>query len=187
MRTFDTRQDMIQDLVKPGMIGCEIGVFEGTFSRSLLGLQPSRLYLVDTFEGKNYLSGDHDGNHLKTVDLEKTYLHLLHELSSDPRVILYRGKSHEFLEMMPDQSLDYIYIDGDHTYAGVRSDLEWAMKKVKKGGLIMGHDFDTNPDKCSTNYDWSQLRAAVLETCYQFGVQLHAIARDGCVSYAIVL
>ena len=39
------------------------------------------------------------------------------------------------------EMLDWIYIDGDHSFEGCYSDLENALKVVKPGGLIIGDDY----------------------------------------------
>jgi predicted O-methyltransferase YrrM len=39
------------------------------------------------------------------------------------------------------QPIDYLYIDADHTYDGVRADLELWAPLVKPGGLILGDDY----------------------------------------------
>lgn len=39
---------------------------------------------------------------------------------------------------------DFIYIDGDHRYSQIQRDLENYWKKVKKDGILAGHDFGTN-------------------------------------------
>lgn len=38
--------------------------------------------------------------------------------------------------------IDFIYIDGDHSYEGVKFDIEYAKKIIKKNGIIAGHDFN---------------------------------------------
>lgn len=43
---------------------------------------------------------------------------------------------------IPDNSLDFIYIDGNHSYDAVMSDLKLYAPKLKLGGIIGGHDFD---------------------------------------------
>lgn len=40
-----------------------------------------------------------------------------------------------------DNSLDFAYLDGDHSYQGIKDDLEFWYPKVKIGGVICGHDF----------------------------------------------
>jgi hypothetical protein len=42
-----------------------------------------------------------------------------------------------------DGSVDLVFIDGDHTFEGVVSDLRCWLPKVKKGGTLAGHDIDT--------------------------------------------
>ena len=42
---------------------------------------------------------------------------------------------------VPDKSLDFVYIDGDHSFDAVMCDLiEWT-KRVKPGGIVSGHDY----------------------------------------------
>jgi predicted O-methyltransferase YrrM len=43
---------------------------------------------------------------------------------------------------IPDQSLDYIFIDGDHSYSAVVRDLDNYWDKVKTGGIFAGHDWN---------------------------------------------
>ena len=42
---------------------------------------------------------------------------------------------------IPDNSLDYIYIDGNHEYEYVKSDISTYLPKMKKGSIMAGHDF----------------------------------------------
>jgi hypothetical protein len=43
--------------------------------------------------------------------------------------------------ILPDEYLDFVYIDGDHKYEEVKRDIECWFPKVKKGGCIGGHDY----------------------------------------------
>jgi len=45
-------------------------------------------------------------------------------------------------ERFEDSSLDFVYIDGDHKYASVQEDILKWLPKIKKDGVIGGHDFD---------------------------------------------
>lgn len=50
------------------------------------------------------------------------------------------GKSEDkIIEIDP---CDLIYIDGDHTYEGVKKDLELSWDKLKTKGILIGNDFD---------------------------------------------
>jgi hypothetical protein len=40
------------------------------------------------------------------------------------------------------QPVDFIYIDGNHTYSYVKADLANYWPKIKRDGILSGHDFD---------------------------------------------
>ena len=49
--------------------------------------------------------------------------------------------SAEAVRWIPDDSLDFVFIDGNHSYENVLEDItEWT-KKVKPGGIVAGHDY----------------------------------------------
>jgi hypothetical protein len=55
--------------------------------------------------------------------------------------IFYREYSMDALDYFEDESLDFVYIDAGHDFKNVAMDIcEWP-KKVKKGGIVFGHDF----------------------------------------------
>jgi len=62
------------------------------------------------------------------------------------KIILIRGDSHsrKTLEkvkcILQDSKLDFLFIDGDHTYEGVKKDFEMYSPLVRKGGIIAFHD-----------------------------------------------
>lgn len=55
------------------------------------------------------------------------------------RVVRILGKSQRVGKFWPIE-VDFVFVDGDHTYKGVRGDLVW-MSKVKVGGIIAFHDY----------------------------------------------
>jgi predicted O-methyltransferase YrrM len=56
-------------------------------------------------------------------------------------VVVHRGMSWDVAESFEDDSLDWVYIDADHSYESVRRDLAAYLPKVKAGGLITGDDY----------------------------------------------
>lgn len=54
---------------------------------------------------------------------------------------MIRALSHEVADLFADESLDYVYIDGNHAYDYVKLDLETWYPKLKKGGILAGHDY----------------------------------------------
>lgn len=55
-----------------------------------------------------------------------------------------KSKSIDAVKYFDDDSLDFVYIDGNHTYEGCKSDIELYLPKIKDGGWIGGHDYQNN-------------------------------------------
>jgi len=45
------------------------------------------------------------------------------------------------LQSLPDESYDFVYLDGDHSYEGVKAEIPLYWEKVKRGGVLAGHDY----------------------------------------------
>lgn len=180
-KIYDNRLDMIFELVPKGSAICEIGIFKGDLAKQLLKLEPTRLVLLDLFEGECG-SGDHDGNNFKYINLNDSYKKLRDYFPAEVSIV--KGDSSTSLSLEPDDSFHMIYIDGDHSYEGCKNDLMEAYKKVKSGGFIMGHDYEMNMHKAKNPYEFG-VRKAVDEFCAEFSQTIYAKAIDGCVSYAI--
>jgi SAM-dependent methyltransferase len=137
-----SRDDLPAFLVEMGFkVGAEIGTSKGRYAE-LFGKAGLKLYCIDPWlDYPDYSRGDERWQH----DLDKQY-NQTKELLSPYNCILIRKKSMEALADIPDESLDFVYIDGNHEFLYALNDIhEWS-KKVKKGGVISGHDyFRSNP------------------------------------------
>jgi predicted O-methyltransferase YrrM len=58
------------------------------------------------------------------------------------------------------QALDLLFIDGDHSYAGVRRDFEMYAPLVRQGGMIAFHDIARHPPerRCEVSRFWAELK-----------------------------
>jgi hypothetical protein len=97
---------------------------------------------------------------------------------------LYKSRSDTFLQNQEDNTYDIIYIDGDHSYNGVKNDLINGYNKIKNGGYIMGHDYEMNMNKAINIYNFG-VKQAVNEFCIEYNQCIIAKAMDGCVSFCI--
>ncbi len=115
--------------------GVEIGVYKGEFSETL-AQYGGELYSVDPWRlYKDY------GNPRGQKRLDDQYAMAKEKLSKYPNVKVIRKTSMEALDDFEDGSLDFVYIDGNHQFAYVAEDIyHWAIK-VRKGGIICGHDY----------------------------------------------
>jgi predicted O-methyltransferase YrrM len=96
-----------------------------------------QLYCIDTWNG----SEEHKNMDLS--NLYDTFLNNMKPLSKYYKAI--RMDSVEASTMFEDYSLDFVFLDADHSYKGVIKDLHAWDKKIKTNGIIAGHDYK-NPE-----------------------------------------
>lgn len=86
----------------------------------------------------------------KVTSIDPHEVHLSHRIFRDnlfrfgvaQHVDVVVGRSVEVLPGLRDGSFDFAFVDGDHTAAGVRFDLEQVQRLVEPGGLLAFHDWD---------------------------------------------
>jgi len=82
------------------------------------------------------------------------------------KIYLIRKNSHERATLdevkavLRGEKVDFLFIDGDHTYEGVKKDFEMYKSLVKKGGTIAFHDIVPHPpeDGCQVNKFWNEIK-----------------------------
>lgn len=117
----------------------EVGVQAGIFSRRILDTWGGELLMVD-FWGP--IPGYEDVANVSQLE-HHNLLELARKVEEDfsPRAKIVRGLSVEVAQHVPPQSLDFVYLDADHSYKGVMEDLKAWIGKVRPGGAIGGHDY----------------------------------------------
>lgn len=132
-------RSFLLELLPKNSTGAEVGVFKGEFTEQILSfVKPKMIYLIDLWE---YDADIHSANFDEKPDMLKNYERVKKKFGKMSNVVIKKGYSQQELQQLQDNSLDWIYVDGDHRYEGVKSDLEVAIKKVKKGGIIAGDDY----------------------------------------------
>lgn len=122
--------------------GAEIGVKRGIHSQVILSRWKGRkLYLVDPWEeqdDESYVDRANVYQERHNEFLDET-LSRMQEFGG--RFEILRDYSVEAAKRIPDESLDFVYIDARHDYDSVLEDLHAWYPKVKDGGIIAGHDY----------------------------------------------
>jgi SAM-dependent methyltransferase len=186
MIEFDTREDLLRH-IPPGGDCCEVGIFVSEFAEKIADIcRPRRLILVDLFTEQTF-SADVDGKNPAVVKRDYMIEAAIGVSKRYKGVEVYGGLSGDVLAQFPDDSLDFIYIDADHSYAGVTADLAQAWRLVRPGGFICGHDYTINPDRVgdTSYYAHFGVRQAVAEFLAAHGLSLYGVAMDGYTSFAI--
>jgi hypothetical protein len=119
---------------------CEVGVALGDFSEFLLNtLEPSEFLGLDLF-GLHELT-ELWGRPTKDIFKGRTHVQFYRERFASGPVRVLEGDSAAALESLPDESVDLVYIDGDHSYEGVKADTAQAVRKVRPEGVIIFNDY----------------------------------------------
>lgn len=123
----------------------EVGTMLGTnLKRMERSLNPKNLYAIDPWRtvqnfGKKYQPF---GNSWSTdQQLEEAYQMVLNWSKDYSNVTLIRETSQEACGKFEDHSIDFIHIDADHSYESVKNDINIWWSKLKKGGIMSGHDY----------------------------------------------
>jgi hypothetical protein len=186
VQLFEDRNIMIKhysNLISEPKI-LEVGIFKGEFMDYIINNCPSgSVDGVDIFEGV-MCSGNADGNNVVYYSLDTSYKELSEKYSENKNVKLIKSDSSSYLRSIENDYYDIIYIDGDHSYTGVKNDLSESFYKIKNGGYIMGHDYEMNMDKAKNVYNFG-VKKAVDDFCMIYNQTIIAKGMDGCVSYCI--
>ena len=170
-------RDFLLAMLPKDSIGAEIGVHKGDFSAQLLrAVTPRTLHLIDpwkfesseTYKDSWYGGKTGGGQGEMDARYEGVRQRFQQELASG-RMAIHRDYSGDALGKLPDASLDWAYIDGNHLYEFVKQDLELCFAKVRPGGFITGDDYEEG------NWWEGGVKKAVDEFIQQHPVKLLAL------------
>jgi hypothetical protein len=136
--------------------GVEVGVLFGGYSAIILSQWRGHLLCVDPWVNQPKETY-HDGMNL--LNMEEVYQQAVRNLGHLHRATVVRKFSLDAAAEIPDGSLDFVYLDGNHALPAIRADIAAWWPKVKIGGLFAGHDFNIRYDN-DTNSD---AQTAVME------------------------
>lgn len=119
--------------------GVEVGVLEGAFSELLCKTIPDlHLWSVDPW--LEYPACPHWSQaHLDQY--EATARERLARFNCD----ILKMTSVEAVNLFGNESIDFVYIDGNHDFWNCAHDIQEWGKRIRKGGIISGHDYALQP------------------------------------------
>jgi len=120
-------------------IGVELGSFKGQFAKTILNNWSGKLVMVDVWRELPHEEYDDASNHREHID---AYSQAMDNIKGyEDRAYMLRMNGEHACDFISDQSLDFVYIDANHTYKCVKEDINLWYTKVKSGGIVMGHDY----------------------------------------------
>ncbi len=154
----------VMHLIKEGTIGAEIGVWMGNTSLQFLQKNIKKLYMVDSYSVEPYknnsemsyqeylakyskITGEFAEAGFKRY-YDEVYKIVKNKFGMVIEAELIRMTSNDWFDQFlaakghgNNEMLDWIYVDGDHSFEGCYSDLNYSLQVVKPGGLIIGDDY----------------------------------------------
>lgn len=135
--------------------GAEIGVLKGKTLFSLLDACPY-LFMIGVDQWKRLpLRSDENAETYADFDMPNIGRKVQQTaLQYGKRCQILNGDSVSCAAEVENASLDFVFIDADHTEAGVRRDIAAWRQKVRAGGMLLGHDVY-----------WPTVRRAIDDLC----------------------
>lgn len=146
--------------------GVEVGVAFGGHARAILEQRGvDKLFGVDCYQHRDDYD---DPMNLPQPVFDRLAQRVVDRLSIfKDRFELIRQDSVSASDRFEDGSLDFVYLDADHSEAGLIADLSAWFSKVREGGIIAGHDLD--------HPDFPGVRNAIERFFSRFGWQPEAL------------
>jgi hypothetical protein len=114
----------------------EIGSWKGRSTLALACNTPGIVYAVDTWKGTEQ-QGDELAQHPEGWLLEE----FKRNTAGLDNIVICEGPSVEMAARYAGLEVDMLFIDGYHTYEGVRSDILAWRPMLRPGGILCGHDY----------------------------------------------
>lgn len=125
-------------------ICAELGVYSGKFSYWIIKkVQPQKLYLVDPYW--NLYGNEYPWNKKSTWNTFVSAVKIIQKYDVQKCSTFVIDTDIEFSKLIPDNYLDWVYLDSTHLYENTLMELDAIKSKIKSKGFICGHDWRLNP------------------------------------------
>jgi len=134
---FMTLINLAKSVERPGMQAVEVGSWKGATGGAIgqvVKENDGKLFCCDPWANET-CDADHS-------DILETFKKNISELELEDNVVIIREPSKEAYKHFENESLDIVFLDGLHMYPYIYLDIKNFYPKVKKGGIIAGHDLN---------------------------------------------
>ena len=120
-------------------LGCFIGGF--TVPMAMVAKERGgKVYSVDLYKSAIPTPGNFYNEHLN-YPCKEYFIENMKSVGLIDVIDLYEAHSWDVSRIFKDESVDFIWVDADHHYESVKKDIDYWYPKLKKGGIIAGHDY----------------------------------------------
>lgn len=181
LKLLPQHRDFLFSYITPNSVGAEVGVWKGDFSELVLRkVTLAKFYLIDPWTFQPEFKERMYGGTVATsqADMDDIFAGVQARLARFDSVAYLREESVTAATSIPDASLDWVYIDGNHYYQFVKDGLACYFPKVKVGGYIICDDFDWKPN-ADGDYE---VRNAITDTLKETqSLEIIAVKHNQCV------
>jgi hypothetical protein len=128
--------------------GAEVGVYKGETSAYLLRELPGlTLYAVDCWHPGPFRDPRNQSSMMaQQKDRPDVFAAWEREARSNTafagdRCRILKADFRDAAELIPDGSLEFVFLDAAHSYRDTMEQILWYWPKVREGGLVTGHDY----------------------------------------------
>lgn len=132
---------------KPKLSVCEVGCYNGDTTiiyAPLIKELGGTITVVDWFQGSLTVSENEYHGHRpdKAKEVLDFFIERMTSIGCMDICRILNGRSQDIHYKIRNNSLDICYIDASHRYEDCLADIKNFLPKVKKGGILCGHDYD---------------------------------------------
>jgi len=171
VNVYRDRRELLELGLLPRHAVCaEVGVCKGVFTSMIAEYTtPKLLHAIDAWAGLG-ACGSGSVTDKRSLGRLLTVSQMLQPAIKAGRAVLHQGLSGSVLSLFPRDYFDWVYVDADHSYEGVLSDLLAVEPTIKAGGLIAGHDICLPGDEHKVYYHFPGVARAVDDFCHRRGL-----------------
>jgi hypothetical protein len=129
-----------------GAVFVEVGAYLGRSSLYLASRikqagKNIRLHVVDRWDGWVYSDCHAEASPAQTQDVFGQFVRNVRRAQVEDVIYPLKMSSEQAANLFEDGTLDFVFLDADHAYEAVRRDLAAWFPKVKRRGVLGGHDY----------------------------------------------
>lgn len=131
--------------IRKGDLVVEVGSWRGKSTYILAyicKLAGAKLISIDTFAGPKTIKGWENDKEYQPVADPDDFFHTNIEKNLKGLPVEYlKMTSERALKHIKNRSVDFCFLDGDHQLPTIENDVKSYLLKMRKGGIILGHDY----------------------------------------------
>jgi len=188
-RNYDNLEVLLEKIKKPNLKIAEIGSWTGTSTvlfASYAQATDGKVYAIDWFKGNPNTHLEREAKFINIKNILKEHLQFFNLLKY---VEIIEATSEEASKRFENDYFDFVFLDGDHRYEIFKKDLELWYPKVKKGGLLVGHDAEVLVDSWEELFqkvidnDCSHLHLGIIKALMEFKPKAKLIDNNDVIWY----